>query len=1012
MSIRHLSIISVLSGFLVMHASPSAADTSRWERDLSGPGWRLWLDRAAEWKQDDIHLPPVEISSLTVNPPTCGWDHLPSSADTLSCVPGTVEEYFWSRNGNPNGIAGDYRGVSWWSTTFELPAKLRGKRIELAFESVNLRAEVFVNRTLAGYDVIGNTPFDCDITTAVRFGETNTLDIRITDPAGTFSWNDENLLRWGENLIPSIHGFGGITGNVIVRAIGPAAIRDIYVQNSPDPRKVSVFATVTGTNSTSVPGVLTLGVHPAGDPSKVLWRGKKNLTAGPDGTIVEFAVNVPNAALWDIGKPNLYVATARFEDSDGTFIDESDQRFGFRWFTVGEKNGDLRFYLNERRVFIFAAMTRGFWPKNGIFPTPEMARRDMEAAVSLGLNMMLYHRAIGQLRSIEAADEMGVLTYEEPGGYLCRPGPTPEAQAWRSEKLRRMVVRDRSHPSMVIFNLDDLSSGPPTDTDIANIRRVHELDPSRICTYNCIIAPKIPQVRDDPMKLRMLPFDDTLHYHGWTAPYHLIRYGCWQDEYYRNPRYYLRYVMDPVATMGDSINPLPEDEIIFFGEEGAIGAPVRLEKIRNELYRSGADGWRETEHIAWYEAYDRFLDEYGMRSSFPTVDNFTLALGKNIHYFHGRALENVRISNKADAYVLNGWGSASTHTDFVDAYRNPTGNPDIIRHYVQPCYVAVKLRATVMPTGYSTAADIFLVNETNLKGKYTLNLALEGPDSDLLWTGTKTVTVRGGENYGQLLVENVVLPPIVIHGYHTLRAELSDKKTVKATGFDKMFVVDLTGSGITGTVAVIDTSGAINRFLAETRGMTLPAFDPADPDIDCLVLGAQDTNVMRRLGIAPGMRPLDPILDRVLNGMTLVVLSDDEGWARRMTNAEYPAVSFLGSASLGNRGRLFVGKDTILHGLPQSEGMDWEYQVFHRGSVRGLRFGPTGVGMIAGAASEQNAEVLHVLSRIPFGEGEILVTTLDILGELSSEAPQSAIAKRLFLNLIERGHSGGLPAAR
>ncbi len=47
--------------------------------------------------------------------------------------------------------------------------------------------------------------------------------------------------------------------------------------------------------------------------------------------------------------------------------DSKSQRFGFRWFDIGEKDGDQRFYLNGKRVFILAAMTRGFWPKNGIF---------------------------------------------------------------------------------------------------------------------------------------------------------------------------------------------------------------------------------------------------------------------------------------------------------------------------------------------------------------------------------------------------------------------------------------------------------------------------------------------------------------------------------------------------------------------------------------------------------------------------------------------------------------------
>jgi beta-galactosidase len=68
--------------------------------------------------------------------------------------------------------------------------------------------------TLVGYDVIRNTPFDVNIKNSVLFGSENRLDVHITDPVGNFFWNDNILMRWGDNLIPAVHGFGGITSPV------------------------------------------------------------------------------------------------------------------------------------------------------------------------------------------------------------------------------------------------------------------------------------------------------------------------------------------------------------------------------------------------------------------------------------------------------------------------------------------------------------------------------------------------------------------------------------------------------------------------------------------------------------------------------------------------------------------------------------------------------------------------------------------------------------------------------
>ncbi len=181
---EHIPIAILSFLWAMIFTSPALSAPGRFERELTGPGWTLRLDEKAEWKNDKVILPPFELGNVPVNPPTGGWEELDRMTGKRVTAPGTVEEHFWGFNGNPVGIAGDFRGVSWWSVEFTLDPALRGKRILLDFESVNLRAEVFLNRKLVGYDVIGNTPFEVDATNAARFDSVNRLDIRITDPVG------------------------------------------------------------------------------------------------------------------------------------------------------------------------------------------------------------------------------------------------------------------------------------------------------------------------------------------------------------------------------------------------------------------------------------------------------------------------------------------------------------------------------------------------------------------------------------------------------------------------------------------------------------------------------------------------------------------------------------------------------------------------------------------------------------------------------------------------------------
>lgn len=990
---RSLKIFSVTFSLIyAMNVTAVNAETGRTEKEISGKNWQLYLDRGATWKNDTLFLPPVDINKVPVNPPSCGWDKLETTSDKKVSVPGTVEGYFWSVPGDSGRINGDYTGVSWWSTKFAIDSQLKGKRITLRFESVNLRAEVFVNKKLVGYDIIGNTPFDVDITGAVIFGGQNRLDVRITDPGGTFSWDDVESLIWGTYKIPSVHGFGGISGRIFLRATDMVHVDDIYIQNQPDPKKIKIFVTLGNSSENQVDGDLTVRIHDWKNPGKILWSKTEPVSAVPEGKEISLEAVVQNAKLWRIHDSHLYTAEVTFTSADKKISDTGKQRFGFRFFTVGEKDGDKRLYLNGERVYIIAAMSRGFWPKTGMFPIPGMAERDMKILKKLGYNLMMFHRAIGQPPVFNLADENGILTYEEPGGYQCLPAPDEFQQVWRKEKLRRMVIRDRSHPSLSNWNMDDWSYSPPNKWDFENITMMHTLDPSRIKTFNCISIPHDVNIENDPFKLHMLPFDDTFHYKGWLDPYHFVPQEGYVDEYYNNPRYFLRRMLDPDNyTMGDSANVVPKDEIYFLGEEGAFGTVMNLEAIKGDLDTLGADGWMDGDYLKWYKSYDRFLNESGMLKSFPTVKALTTALGNNLHYFHGRIIENTRIMNTADGYVLNGWAGGDTNTDIVDTYRHPTADTSILSHYNQPLYIAVKIRRKVLSAGSTPVADIFIVNEKNLKGDYTLKLDFTDPAGKILFTKTLKTGILGGEEFGQLLAEDVQLPAVAKPGYYKLKAALTDNKgALKAAGFDDIFAVDCkTGPGIPKNTVVIDKSGAINTFLKSLRGIALPDYEPNGARPDYIVIGACDSTDI----------DMKKILDMVRQGTNLIVLENAEKWIPLLPVQLMPGEK--ASLTGPREGRLFVGNHSFLKGLPTATAMCWEYQTFYRVNKGGLRITPTGIEIIAANAVPNTEEISVELCRVPFGKGKVVLSTLNIMQSLASDRPDAVAAKKLFLNLLE-----------
>jgi len=493
----------------------------------------------------------------------------------------------------------------------------------------------------------------------------------------------------------------------------------------------------------------------------------------------------------------------------------------------------------------------------------------------------------------------------------------------------------------------------------------------------------------------MKPFDDTFYYHGWWDHHHWFPFAGYIDENYNHPTFYLRYNI----VRGDSLNPIKKDEIIFWGEEGAFGTMVRLQKIKDELEITGATGFREMEHLDWFDAYDTFLDKSGFRCAYPTVDDLTISLGKNMHYFHGRNIENIRISNIADAYNLNGWASGSTRTDIVDMYRNLTSDPSILQHYTQPLYVAVKIRDKVLPANAVPVVDFWIINEENLHGKNTLEIELNDPDGTTIFTKKFPVSITGGEEFGELLVEAVTLPPVKDPGHYMLNARIIDGGIVKATGFDDIFAVDyMSGPGFSQKCAVIETDNTIKNFLKDSRGITVPDYDRNAGNLDFIIIGSHYFG-------DEGKTIYRDVMKRVINGTTLIVLEHADLWAEQMNivSMSKPA-TYQGGGIIrfGSRGRLFVGKSAFLEDLPQAESMNWEYQFFYNTrNVSGIRLHHWGTETIVAFGGQHTKEILSALSRIQLGKGEIFLSTLNIVPGLKSKRPQASVAKKLFLNLLE-----------
>ncbi len=856
-----LTLFIILIGFTLVRSQQYTGSTI-----LDG-GWKLWLDQKAEWKNDPLFLPPGDVSKMPYHAPTCGWGSLftkslpaqqakqiyaDASLSMDVSVPGTVEQYFWDAvSGSRKGLGntGDYIGVSWWGRDFKVPQIEKGKRVKLFFsEGVRQRAEVYINQKLVGYELIHQTPFDLDITDYVNYGASNKLAVRLTDPSGNFSWGDYTAVEWGDYLFPLSHGFGGILGQVKLKILNAVHVSDVFVKNKPSLRDIDADIEINNESAQQLKGTIGVEIVEAWKHNAAVATLKSVYTASAGkfsvdaGNLqkVSISANVPGAVLWGIRDANLYNLVVTLKDDKGGVIDRYTQRFGFRFLSVVGYGTNARLFFNGKRTFLLSAISWGFWPENGIFPTPELARKHIQSALALGQNMLNFHRCQGNSLVLNMADEMGIMYYEEPGGYsssrlkekdplLTKMKNLDLARQLNSQRFLRLVKRDRNHPSLVIYNMVNEPGWNPDEQAKKDMAAAHLLDPTRWISYGSGFQ---NPGKGEPNKLHMLPYDQTQSVSGFVDVHNAGNSpGVYMDCFYNSPLSFRR-------------NERNENELFIWGEEGAIASPPQLELIQSKIARSGINGWDGADYRDWHSAYTDYIKNKGLARYYPSVTGLITTLGNIMYYEHGRLVENVRIADGADVNVLNGYEDMKNDnfSGAVDVYRNLKGDPKLISQYMKPLYVAVKLRDKIGHTGDVNLFDMFVINENSIPaGNYLVRARVLQPDGAIKQLFRGNVHVTGDEKFSDLVTEKVPVSLTAGKGYYKITATLLNNKGKElATGHDELFAVDWKSDRIGGKGAVLGGSSELLSFVKDVKKADVVAYKDNLPKLDYVVIGAID----------------------------------------------------------------------------------------------------------------------------------------------------------------------------
>lgn len=1033
--------------------------------DISHSGWRLWLDRDAKWKDDPLFLPgEVNLKRLPFNPPTGGWSVLASDAGIQVTLPTTVEEHYWGKLGiRPYGPHeaqrgadtsfgnGNYLGVSWWWRTVQAPKFKPGQRVIVSFRGARLRSEVFCNQKLVGYTIMGELPFEADITDAVKPGGTAQIAVRITNPGGHLDWIDfgSSRLDWGKYTLPPTRGFGGLDEDIRMIVRDPVAVTDVAALNVPDLQRVRLRAEVTSQDR-RYRGPVRFTVARAG---KTVWAGTAPVDLSPGETkTVELEAHVPGAAVWDLQHPNLYQARAEVPTfgASGKSVD-----FGFRFFNAKGIGSDAKLMLNGKRFVMLSSISWGFWGRNGLWPDAEMANREVDAAKTMGLNCLSFHRNVGKPAVLDLQDRKGLLRFEEPGAgkfaigtrYSQGPwgpngefgpgdqndalapkkgytepdavdtsgvGPDGDAQVfwerYEEEKILRMVRRDRSHPSLVGYTIQNESS----ELDIRNpriyrvMREMHALDPSRVINFFSGGDPRIGQVSMMPYSSTILAGSKTIPYAGWRDVHTCGGPCVYLDSLYKGPT--------------DFSQRWPNDakgQIAVWGEALGAAVPDDYDRLVRSFDPAHPSGYELSDAKQVLGGYHAFLDKYGFRQAFPTDSDLFRAIGSREYDFWRRMIAQSRVDDTMDGLVVSGWESTSidNHSGLLDNHRFFKSDPKIIAEATKPEMLVIAPRRVIVAKGDRAVVDVYLVNETGRGGPRTLSVTVRS-GGVVVSSKDETVNVAGGETFGQLLHAGIEFPADAA-GMLTVEATLKGAGTA-LTQREGIEVIDAAGGPLFQNVAVVENGDEVAKTLRTALGIAPKGIEA--PKLDAIVIAPRAMEHDQNSSPKPSDEVIKAALARVKDeGVRLVLWPDDNFRAENFVRQLREQRVTTGGDRVGNLNApwfgdwFFVRKHWLLDGLPGDCAMDWRYGVSAFSGAGWLKENPggavadgylidaPGMEVAVGFGSDHNPKVGVSGCVIPYGKGEIVLMALPQLVRSLGPGDWSispVVARRLLANAL------------
>src|SRR5487761_2614941 len=372
-------------------------------------------------------------------------------------------------------------GTGWYRKKFVSEKNFQNHLVTIIFDGIYMNSDVWLNGHHLGNHPYGYTPFYYDLTPYLKHNGENVLAVRVR--------NEGNNSRWYSGSGIYRHVWLTVTEPVHISAWG------VFI-TTPDvsANKATVRINTSINNNQKWKGNFNLVTTIFSAEGKAVGHAQNTLVLDADTLKTgEQNIRVTNPVLWSLESPNLYKAITEIK-SGNKIVDKVETTFGIRSIRFHAEKG---FLLNGKRVVLRGGCIHHDNGPLGAATIDRAEERKIELLKKTGYNAIRLSHNPPSVQLLDACDRVGMLVIDEAFD-MWKLAKNPQDyhlyfKDWSQKDLNAMILRDRNHPSIIMWSIgNEIFEAPDSTGHLIAKQLAHEvrsLDPTRAVTSAIVYLP-------------------------------------------------------------------------------------------------------------------------------------------------------------------------------------------------------------------------------------------------------------------------------------------------------------------------------------------------------------------------------------------------------------------------------------------------------------------------------------------------------------------------------------------